>query len=99
MSKVPVVITFAPLGPHGPADPRPGVIRHARLSLTWQVVELLETWTHPHYLNVTFPEPAERRRYRLKVRGPLPWRPGERGEFAVVLRLYGDRRGWWMTTA
>jgi hypothetical protein len=50
----------------------------------WQVVEPLEAWTHPHHLSVTFHEPAECRRYRLKVQRPLPWRTGRQGEFATA---------------
>jgi hypothetical protein len=99
VNEAPVVLTYVPLRPSGPENPGPVMVRHARLGLTWRVVEVLEAWTHPHYLSVTFPEPAERRRYRLKVQGPLPWQPGEQGQFAVLVRLWRDRRGWWMMPA
>lgn len=99
MGEVRAVITFTPMDPARPGPQRPTVIRHASLALTWQVLEVLECWTHPHLYSATFTEPAVRRRYRLRLHGPLPGRPGERGAFPMVLRLYTDRSGWWMSPA
>jgi hypothetical protein len=33
----------------------------------------------------------------LKVSGPLPGRPAERGEFVMEVSLYGAPAGWWIT--
>ena len=33
----------------------------------------------------------------LKVFGPLPGRPAERGEFVMAVSDYGARSSWWIT--
>jgi hypothetical protein len=33
----------------------------------------------------------------LKVSGPLPGRPAERGEFVMEVSAYGKPSGWWIT--
>ena len=40
--------------------------------------------------------PAETKRFRVRVSGPLPGRPSEEGEFVMTVRRYGDRPGWWI---
>jgi hypothetical protein len=74
----------------------PVVIRHARLGLTWQVTRVLEDWTTPRYYE-TVGTPAETRRFRVRVSGPLPGSPSEEGEFVMTVRRYGDRPGWWIS--
>ena len=59
-------------------------------------MQVLENWTTPEYYTVNG-TPGETRRFRLRVRGPLPSRPSEAGEFVMVVRRYGDRPGWWIS--
>jgi len=92
------VLVYSPVIADGP-PPRLELVRHATLGLSWRVDEVLEAWTHPYYLSTVFSEPAELRRYRFRVHGPLPGRPGEQGEFVLAARLYRDRRGWWISPA
>jgi hypothetical protein len=78
-------------------DPRlvPVAIRHARLGLGWKVLQVLENWTTPAYYAVVGTA-GETKRFRVRVRGPLPSQPSEDGEFVMVVRRYGDRPGWWI---
>jgi hypothetical protein len=39
----------------------------------------------------------ETNRFRVRVSGPLSGRPAEEGEFAMTVRRYGDRSGWWIS--
>jgi hypothetical protein len=74
---------------------RPDVIWHAQLSLRWEVLRVLEDWTTPVYWQV-LGTPGDTRRFRVLVSGPLPARPSETGEFEMVVRMTGDRPGWWI---
>lgn len=65
--EVPAVVD---LGPHLV----PEVIRHARLDLSWKVLAVLENWTTPRYHN-SVGTPAETKRFRVRVSGPLPGNP------------------------
>ena len=73
----------------------PVAIRHASRDLEWEVLRVLENWTTPEYWAVNGTA-AESRRFRVRVRGPLPSRPSEAGEFIMVIRRYGDRPRWWI---
>jgi hypothetical protein len=68
----------------------PVTIRHARLGLAWRVRRVLEDWTTPPYYDAVG-TPAETRRFRVCVSGPLPGSPSEEGEFIMTVRRYGDR--------
>jgi hypothetical protein len=48
----------------------PGVIRHARLGLAWQVTRVLEDWTTPRYYDAVGTM-AETRRFWVRVSGPM----------------------------
>jgi hypothetical protein len=74
----------------------PVAIRHARLGLPWMVLAILEDWTTPRY-HAVVGTPAETKRFRVRVSGPLPGRPSETGEFVMTVRRYGDRPGWWIS--
>jgi hypothetical protein len=74
----------------------PVAIRHARLGMSWTVLGVLEDFTTPRYHDAVG-TPAETRRFRLRVNGPLPGRPSEDGEFVLLVRRYGDRPGWWIS--
>jgi hypothetical protein len=74
----------------------PVAIRHARLELAWSVLAVLEDWTTPVYYAVNG-TPGETRRFRVRVKGPLPSQPSRDGEFVMVVRRYGDRPGWWIS--
>jgi hypothetical protein len=80
------------------ADARPMLIRHTRLALIWEVTAVLEDWMTRQYRDVAG-TPEETRRFRCRVRGPLPGQPSEKGDFVLVVRRYGDRAGWWITPA
>ena len=73
----------------------PVAIRHAERPLSWRVLAVLENWTTERYYDVRGTA-GETRRFRLRVRGPLPGRPSEAGEFVMAVRRYGDRPGWWI---
>lgn len=74
----------------------PLTIRHAELGLSWSVLAVLEDWTTPSY-HEDVGTPMETKRFGVRVSGPLPGRPAEAGEFAMAVRRYGDRSGWWMS--
>ena len=74
----------------------PVAIRHARLDLSWSVLAVMEDWTTPRY-HAVHGTPEETRRFRVRVRGPVPSRPSSDGEFEMVIRRYGDRPGWWIS--
>lgn len=78
---------------HGP-DFRPATVHHATRDLSWQVWEVLGHWQYPAPapVRVTLDEVVEC--WRLRVRDPLPGKPGCSGEFVMVARTYGDRPGW-----
>lgn len=57
---------------------------------------MLEDWTTPRYYDAAG-TPAETRRFRVRVSGPLPGNPSEKGEFVMTLCRYGDRPGWWIS--
>ena len=80
------------LGPHLV----PVAIQHARLGLTWRVPQVVEDCTTPRYHDAAG-TPAETRRFRVRVSGPLPGTPSEEGEFVMTVRRYGDRPGWWIS--
>lgn len=71
-------------------------VRHASLELAWSVLTVLEDWTTPRYSEVAG-SPLETKRFVVRVRGPLPGRPSEDGEFLMIIRRYGDRDGWWIS--
>jgi hypothetical protein len=74
----------------------PYEVIHARLRLRWQVLKVLDAWVHPAWPEGTYRKPVIERRYRLRVRGPLPGYPGQRGVFIMVATAYGDRASWWI---
>jgi hypothetical protein len=74
----------------------PVAIKHARLDLAWTVLGTLENWTTRRYHD-SLGKPVETKRFRVRVRGPLPSKPSQDGEFVLVVRRYGDRAGWWIS--
>lgn len=67
--------------------------------LSWNVLQVVDYWEYPGYREhgrVPGRPGAEGRRYRLRVRGPLPGNPGEVGEQVVAISVFGDGRGWYM---
>ena len=74
----------------------PLTIRHADLGLSWAVLGVVEDWTTPAFY-ADRGTPLETKRFRVRVTGPLPGRPHETGEFAMIVRRYGDRPGWWIS--
>jgi hypothetical protein len=97
VAEVPVVVDFCAGHTAGP-EPCPETVRYGNRGLTWAVREVLEEWAHSSYPD-TAGVPGEHRRYQLRVQGPLPWRPGQRGEFIMIIRLHGGRAGWWASPA
>jgi hypothetical protein len=61
----------------------------------WTVLAVLKDWTTPRYHDAVG-TPAETKRFRVRVRGPLPGNPSQDGEFVMAVRRYGDRAGWWI---
>ena len=70
-------------------------IRHARLDLSWLVLQVLEDWTCRHYHDV-IGTAAVTKQFTVRVRGPLPGNPSAEGEFVMLIRRYGDRAAWWI---
>jgi hypothetical protein len=77
--------------------PEPEQVRHAARDLTWRVTAVLDGWEHPGHLQETRGQATVTNWWRLKVSGPLPGHPGERGEFIMEVATYGHRPGWWIT--
>lgn len=73
----------------------PVAVRHARLDLSWEVVQVLEDWTTTRYHNAVGTA-AETKRFTVRVRGPMPGNPSAEGEFVMLIRRYGDRAAWWI---
>lgn len=71
-------------------------IRHGRLDLAWSALAVLEDWTTPRYSEVAG-TPLESKRFRVRVRGPLPGMSSKEGEFVMIARRYGGRDGWWIS--
>ena len=57
---------------------------------------MLEDWTTLRHYDAVG-TPAEMGRFRVRVSGPLPGNPSEKGEFVMTVRRYGDRPGWWIS--
>lgn len=83
--EIPAVLTFDPVGSAG--VPEPVRVTHAHRSLAWDVLRVLDARQEQGGVEV----------YRLLAAGPLPWQPGQRGEFPLIARRYPDRIGWWIT--
>jgi hypothetical protein len=66
--------------------------------LSWTVTAVLEDWTNAadHDALAT---PAETKRFRVRVSGPMPGDPSADAEFIMMVRRYGDRPGWWISPA
>lgn len=75
----------------------PLTIRHTELDLSWSVLAVLEDWTTPSF-HEDCGGPMETKRFRVRVTGPLPGRPSQAGEFEIIVRRFGDRTGWWIST-
>jgi hypothetical protein len=72
----------------------PETVNHADLGLKWAVREVLGHWEHP--LGMKARGAVVREAWRLRVAGPLPYQPGQRGDFTMTCRVYADRGGWWI---
>ena len=86
--EAPAVVDFGPRAV-------PVAIRHARLDLSWEVVQVLEEWTTREY-HAIVGTPAVTKRFTVRVRGPMPGNPSAEGEFVMLVRRYGDRAAWWI---
>jgi hypothetical protein len=76
---------------------KPELVEHSTLGITWLVTEILDSWQHPGQPRDLWGQATAIRWWRLKVSGPLPGRPAERGEFIMEITKYGDPPGWWIT--
>jgi hypothetical protein len=74
----------------------PRRVHHLGLGLHWEVLEILESWTHPGWPRETYKKPVIERRHRLRVHGPLPGCPGQDGDFTMIATAYGDKDHWWI---
>ena len=91
MTEAPAVVE---LGPRAV----PVAIRHARLDLSWVVLQVLEDWTTREYHAVAGTS-GETKRFTVQVRGPMPGNPSAEGEFMMTIRRYGNRASWWISPA
>jgi hypothetical protein len=74
----------------------PVAIQHARIGLTWRVLQVVEDWTTPRYHDAVGIL-AETKRFRVRASRPLPGNPSEEGGFVMTVRRYGDPPGWWIS--
>jgi hypothetical protein len=72
----------------------PEAVAHADRPLKWAVLEVLDHWEHPDGMKAR--GSVVREAWRMRVSGPLPFRPGQAGEFVMTARVYADRGGWWI---
>jgi hypothetical protein len=82
---------------HG-ADFKPKWIRDRR-GYVWFVREAVEHWKHPGSAAETFGRAGLTERWVLRVWGPFPGQPSQRGEFVMTAETYGDRPGWFIKPA
>ena len=61
------------------------------------MTEILDRWQHHRPPEETLGKPTLTQWWLLKVCGPLPGRPAERGEFVMNVSSYGHPPGWWIT--
>ena len=59
------------------------VAEHLQLGISWYVTEILDRWAHPGRAEDTLGKATLIKWWLLKVSGPLPGRPAERGEFVM----------------
>jgi hypothetical protein len=75
----------------------PKRVEHLQLGLSWYVTGILDHWQHPGRAEDTLGKPDLIKWWLLKVSGPLPGRPAERGEFVMQVSFYGRPPGWFIT--
>jgi hypothetical protein len=68
-----------------------------QLVITWDVIAILDRWAHPGRPEDTLGKAILIKWWLLRVCGPLPGRPAERGEFVMEVSFYGSPPGWWIT--
>jgi hypothetical protein len=81
--------------PYG-RDLEPRRVEHLQFGITWDVTEILDCWAHPGRAEDTLGKVMLVRWWLLRVRGPLPGRPVESGEFTMEVSFHGDPPGWWV---
>jgi hypothetical protein len=77
--------------------PEPKGVEHLQLGLSWRVTEILDRWERPGSPEQMLGKPDLIKWWLLKVSGPLPGRPAERGEFVMQVSFYGSPPGWFIT--
>jgi hypothetical protein len=80
-----------PSGPRAQAGRAPPVRHHVGRD------EILDHWAHPGRAEETLGKQILIKWWLLRVSGPLPGRPADRGEFVMQVSFYGDPPGWWIT--
>jgi hypothetical protein len=83
--------------PSSGRDLEPRQVEHLQYGITRRVTEILDRWEHPGSPEQMLGKPVLIKWWLLKVSGPLPGRPAERGEFVMEVRFYGSSPGWWIT--
>jgi hypothetical protein len=73
----------------------PERITHVAAGLHWEVLEVLDHWQHPEGMKARGSACTEA--WKLRVRGPLPGGPQDKGEFVMIAKGYADRPYWWIT--
>jgi hypothetical protein len=61
------------------------------------VTGILDRWAHPGRAEDTIGKAILIKWWLLRVRGPLPGRSAERGEFTMQISFHGNPPGWWIT--
>ena len=94
---VPARVSFGHAPPARGLEPRQ--VEYLQFGITWDVTGILDRWAHPGRAEDTLGKAALIRWWLLKVSGPLPGRPAERGEFIMEVSGYGAPPGWWIRAA
>jgi hypothetical protein len=61
------------------------------------VTAILDRWAHSGRAEDTLGEAILIKWWLLRVCGPLPGRPAERGQFIMEVSFYGALPAWWIT--
>jgi hypothetical protein len=85
--------TGAAAGPRDQRSLEPKRVEHLQFGITWDVTEILDHWEHPKHAKDTLGKAILIKWWLLRVSGPLPGRPAERGEFVMEVSFRSDPPG------
>ena len=93
---IPAHVAFA-YPPGNGRDLEPRRVEHFQFGITWDVTAILDSWARFGRAEDTLGKAILIGWWLLRVCGPLPGRPAERGEFTMEVSVHGHPSGWWIT--